>query len=716
MPTSFSLLRGSDMPSRRANRVKGRAVATLENSQRGSPEFVDEEYQAILENMITEEYLIDISGANDLKDVSHLEIVVDTNLQSLLDLNEKLPNLKSLVLDNSVITTIRDLGVGLRSLTVLSINSCDLSDIDGIGVLTNLQELNICDNNISDITPLAMHDCLQVLNLSGNNLCTFSFADTLSSCPNVRSLFLARNPIECAPSYRLVVSSLISTLHLLDGQPVDFEARSKVSNSMIIESVTVMLKKAEELGEKALTSSSKSSVESSQPFSHREKDLLKSSTDTGSELTHGNAVVLAGNAAMAMRRRRTRQVQTDAESTALDALDRALLSGQQSSADAVRFFGEGDVTPTLSSGSHKTYCALDRSDRRQRRVDNSSSSVVKSWSSFSSAATDMGLAGGSKQRPQSAIVTYRGRAPLIAASDRPSARACDDSSLPKNAPSAPFKVLADAESQKWVLRDRENKKFCNNEESDVGANGKTTGVHTRAQAAGMAAPSPSSTSNEPSSIVHRDIVRRTLRSAGDESGSEDEDISITHSSRHSLMSRSSRVRGGAASSGAGTCALSPGTILGRESSASTHIDHHIYSLDNNNMLDSVTTSMLSRQTAKAGALLGFNLADSLAAIDQWVDETDSHSDESAPADEERAGARRGISAPQAWSSTGKFLTRENIINMCTGGEAQSTQALGAAVQEKVISSAPSAARSGKERTLKQHSAMEAPQKAMSKAP
>jgi Leucine-rich repeat (LRR) protein len=66
------------------------------------------------------------------------------------------------VLDNSTIGSIRDLGVGMRCLTSLSLSGCGLHDLDGIGVLTGLQELNLSDNYISDVTPLTMHENLEV--------------------------------------------------------------------------------------------------------------------------------------------------------------------------------------------------------------------------------------------------------------------------------------------------------------------------------------------------------------------------------------------------------------------------------------------------------------------------------------------------------------------------------------------------------------------------
>lgn len=120
------------------------------------------ELESLMASRIDEDYIASITSVKDLTRVEYLSLQIDTTTQSLLDLPDILPNLKHLVLDNSIISSIRDLGVGLRHITTLSLSGCGLYDIDGIGVLTGLQELSLSDNYISDITPLTMHENLQV--------------------------------------------------------------------------------------------------------------------------------------------------------------------------------------------------------------------------------------------------------------------------------------------------------------------------------------------------------------------------------------------------------------------------------------------------------------------------------------------------------------------------------------------------------------------------
>lgn len=129
---------------------------------------MDHDFESILNGIINEEYIQRETGVSDLKSITHLNLIIDTSQQCIFELSEILPNLKHLVLDHSNINSIRDLGIGLRHIISLSLSCCSLYDIDGIGVLTGLQELCLSDNYISDVTPIAIHENLQVI--SYNNI------------------------------------------------------------------------------------------------------------------------------------------------------------------------------------------------------------------------------------------------------------------------------------------------------------------------------------------------------------------------------------------------------------------------------------------------------------------------------------------------------------------------------------------------------------------
>jgi Leucine-rich repeat (LRR) protein len=112
--------------------------------------------------MITEEYLQQAACTEDLSSVTALTLRIDTSYQSLLDLGDLVRRLDRLVLDGSKVCSVRDLGVGLKFLSSLSLNDCGLSELDGIGMLTNLKELSARDNDIEDVTALALHETIEV--------------------------------------------------------------------------------------------------------------------------------------------------------------------------------------------------------------------------------------------------------------------------------------------------------------------------------------------------------------------------------------------------------------------------------------------------------------------------------------------------------------------------------------------------------------------------
>ena len=77
------------------------------------------------------------------------------------------PNLQMLSLDNSHVSSIRDLGTGLNNLRVVRLASCGLADLDGISALGATLELHLSYNAISECHALTMLGELQVLDLRG---------------------------------------------------------------------------------------------------------------------------------------------------------------------------------------------------------------------------------------------------------------------------------------------------------------------------------------------------------------------------------------------------------------------------------------------------------------------------------------------------------------------------------------------------------------------
>jgi hypothetical protein len=106
----------------------------------------------------TAERLRAISGEANLEDVRNLEIEVDTSQQSIAHLGELVPNLETLKLTNSRVDSFRDLGTRMRSLRIIWVTRCGITELDGIVALSALKELYIAFNDVSDLSPLALHE------------------------------------------------------------------------------------------------------------------------------------------------------------------------------------------------------------------------------------------------------------------------------------------------------------------------------------------------------------------------------------------------------------------------------------------------------------------------------------------------------------------------------------------------------------------------------
>lgn len=149
--------------------------------------------QELSEGMLTEETIRAAAGrvtTGELHDVTRLALVVDSSQVSVEGVWHVVPNLHTLTLDGSRLLSFRDLGVGLRHLNTLSLESSFVQDLDGIGALSGLRELRLAHNRVSDVTPLACHANLQVLGLEQNRVSDMKALEILSSLPLLyRSVF-----------------------------------------------------------------------------------------------------------------------------------------------------------------------------------------------------------------------------------------------------------------------------------------------------------------------------------------------------------------------------------------------------------------------------------------------------------------------------------------------------------------------------------------------
>ncbi|TSK45870.1 Leucine-rich repeat-containing protein 56 [Bagarius yarrelli] len=174
-----------------------------------------------------------LSGADDLQQVTSLEICVDTQQTILGTLGVHLPNLVQLKMNNSLILSVRDLGITLSHLQVLSLVRCGLADLEGLASLSSLEELYVAYNNVSDLSQLCMLEQLELVDLEGNDVDDLVQVQYLGLCGKLKTLTLEGNPVCTCPhpgalevskyNYRSAVRNLIPQLQVLDDVPAEDE-------------------------------------------------------------------------------------------------------------------------------------------------------------------------------------------------------------------------------------------------------------------------------------------------------------------------------------------------------------------------------------------------------------------------------------------------------------------------------------------------------------
>eukprot|EP00761_Pharyngomonas_kirbyi_P010148 gb/GECH01010166.1/.p1 GENE.gb/GECH01010166.1/~~gb/GECH01010166.1/.p1 ORF type:complete len:153 (+),score=29.36 gb/GECH01010166.1/:1-459(+) len=145
------------------------------------------------------------------------------------DIGKKLPNLKQLKLNNSSISSVRDLGTSLRDLQVLWMSHVGIKELDGIGTLENVKELYLAFNNIQELSPLMSLEHLQVLDLEENRVDSLDEVQFLQGCSELHSLNLQGNPLESDESYRVKIAAVLPGLKYLDDVRISRREKIKAS-------------------------------------------------------------------------------------------------------------------------------------------------------------------------------------------------------------------------------------------------------------------------------------------------------------------------------------------------------------------------------------------------------------------------------------------------------------------------------------------------------
>lgn len=139
--------------------------------------------EELQEGMLTEAAICAAAGTRRLENVTKLALVIDSSKTFIESEWRAMPRLHTLTLDGSRLVSFRDLGVDLRNLNTLSLESSGVKDLDGIAALSGLRELRLARNRVSDVTPLACHGNLRVLDLERNRISEVNSLDILATLP-----------------------------------------------------------------------------------------------------------------------------------------------------------------------------------------------------------------------------------------------------------------------------------------------------------------------------------------------------------------------------------------------------------------------------------------------------------------------------------------------------------------------------------------------------
>ncbi|XP_049865503.1 uncharacterized protein LOC126366438 [Pectinophora gossypiella] len=138
------------------------------------------------------------------------------------------PRIRSLTLDGSALSSLRDLGTELVHLKILSVNRCGLTSLDGIWGLSALRELHAAGNRLQDLQPLAALQKLHTLNLADNPIADTSRLWMLGVCGALRRLTLKGTQAADDPDYRQNVASALSMLTYLDDRSLQDDSEDEI--------------------------------------------------------------------------------------------------------------------------------------------------------------------------------------------------------------------------------------------------------------------------------------------------------------------------------------------------------------------------------------------------------------------------------------------------------------------------------------------------------
>jgi len=151
--------------------------------------------------------------------------LVDLNTEetSLHNLGKDVTKIQILTINDSYVPSLRALSSNLKSLQVLKIPNCGISDIDGLAICKQLKEVYLPFNEITSMASLMFLTNLEIIDLESNFIDGISELDYLSCLSNVKLLNLSNNPVCDLEMYEEKIYGHLGSLTMLD----DFSAGSE---------------------------------------------------------------------------------------------------------------------------------------------------------------------------------------------------------------------------------------------------------------------------------------------------------------------------------------------------------------------------------------------------------------------------------------------------------------------------------------------------------
>uniref|UniRef100_A0A6P7F8G6 Leucine-rich repeat-containing protein 56 n=1 Tax=Diabrotica virgifera virgifera TaxID=50390 RepID=A0A6P7F8G6_DIAVI len=204
--------------------ISDHSISSLSDIYGSDDSFIDTNVDVTLEESLhvpleqsLRDLLVQVTDTEDLTTVTQLKLRVISRETTLQYLSFYTPALRELTLDGSVVSSLRDLGFGLKNLKILRVNRCGLTCIDGVFGFEHLEELYIANNEINTLSPCAFLNNVRVLDVR-RNMISLDEIDFLKFCENIEELYIEGNPgITLSLGLRQIVQHRLPRIKILDG-------------------------------------------------------------------------------------------------------------------------------------------------------------------------------------------------------------------------------------------------------------------------------------------------------------------------------------------------------------------------------------------------------------------------------------------------------------------------------------------------------------------